>query len=136
MHCCSSSFVARCLAVSSDQLLYILQSPYLGLIAFIVIGYGLSVNMVEVTWKALLKIQFPNSIDYQAYMGILQTILGATALFIAVFVGGNAMRRYGWYLSAQLTPIVLGITSLIYFIIYFCSPSFVLRRNFLSCFLP
>ena len=89
-----------------------------------VIGYGISVNMVEVSWKAMLKLQFPNAADYQAYMGIVQTILGFISLFVAVFVGGNIIRRYGWYASAQLTPIILGLTSLLFFLMFFIFPNY------------
>lgn len=109
----------------TDSLIFIFRSPYLGLIAMMVIGYGLSVNLVEVSWKAMLKLQFPNAADYQAYMGIVQTILGAISLFVAIFVGGNIIRIYGWYASAQLTPIVLGVTSLLFFITYFIFPNYL-----------
>ncbi len=112
-----------------DSLLFIMRSPYLGLIAFMVIGYGISVNMVEVSWKAMLKLQFPSPGDYQAYMGIVQTILGVISLFVAVFVGGNIIRRYGWYASAQLTPIVLGLTSLLFFVMYFLFPDYVTNHK-------
>lgn len=105
-----------------ESILYIVRSPYLGLIALMVIGYGLSVNLVEVTWKAVLQLQYPDPNDYQSYMGILQFSLGIVSLIIAVFVGGNVIRRYGWYLSAQLTPIVLGLTSIMFFAVYFWYP--------------
>lgn len=107
-----------------DSLFFIMRSPYLGLIALMVIGYGISVNMVEVSWKAMLKLQFPDPSGYQAYMGIVQTILGFISLFVAVFVGGNIIRNYGWYTSAKLTPIVLGITSFLFFIVYFIFPNY------------
>ena len=113
-----------------DSLVFIISSPYLGLIALMVIGYGLSINMVEVTWKAILKLQFPNSNDYQAYMGIVQTILGMVSLFIAIFVGGNVIRRYGWYASAQLTPLILGVTSFLFFMFYFTCPKYLMLLVF------
>jgi len=107
-----------------DSILYIIRSPYLGLIALMVIGYGLSVNLVEVTWKALLQLQYPDSNDYQAYMGMIQFALGIVSFLLAMFLGGNVIRKYGWYISAQLTPIVLGVTSLLFFAIYFMFPDF------------
>ncbi len=107
-----------------DSIAYIMSSRYLWLIALMVIGYGLSVNLVEVTWKAILKIQYPNANDYQAYMGMLQFILGVVSLCMAIFLGGNVMRKYGWRASAQLTPIVLGITSVLFFAAYFMFPDF------------
>jgi len=108
-----------------DSIMYIVRSPYLGLIALMVIGYGLSVNLVEVTWKALLQLQYPDPNDYQAYMGVIQFILGVTAFLFAMLLGGNVIRKYGWYISAQLTPIVLGIMSVVFFVIYFMFPDLI-----------
>lgn len=105
-----------------ESLVYITKSPYLGLIALLVIGYGLSVNLVEVTWKAVLQLQYPDPNDYQAYMGMLQFYLGIVSLILALFAGSTIIRRYGWYISAQLTPIVLGVTSILFFVTYFIYP--------------
>lgn len=102
----------------TESLKYIVTSPYLGLIAVLVIGYGVSVNMVEVVWKALLKLHFPNPTDYQRYMGVLQTILGIVAFMIALF-GSTIIDRIGWLFSALLTPLTLAITSLLFFAVYF-----------------
>jgi AAA family ATP:ADP antiporter len=119
-----------------DSIMYIMRSPYLGLIALMVIGYGLSVNMVEVTWKAILQLQYPDSNDYQAFMGILQLCIGIVSLMVAVFFGGNMMRKYGWYASAQLTPIVLGITSMLFFALYFMFPDFTQEQPVLFALSP
>jgi len=105
-----------------ESLRYIMRSPYIGLIAVIVISYGLSVNMIEVAWKALLKMKYPNPAEYQQFLSMLLTILGVVSTIVAVGVGGGFIRRFGWYLSAQLTPLVLGITSLLFFIVYFMCP--------------
>jgi AAA family ATP:ADP antiporter len=107
-----------------DSLVFIMKSPYLGLIAFMVIGYGISINMVEVSWKAMVRLQFPNPTDCQAFMGIVQTILGAVSLFVAAFIGRGIIRNYGWYISAQLTPIILAITSGLFFAVYFIFPDY------------
>lgn len=84
-----------------------------------VIGYGLSVNMIEVLWKATLKIRYPRSEEYQAFMGVVSSATGILSLCLALFVGGNVMRKFGWRLSALLTPIVLGIASLAFLGAYF-----------------
>lgn len=34
-----------------------------------VICYGMSINIVEVTWKSKLKLAFPNPNDYSEFMG-------------------------------------------------------------------
>ena len=102
-----------------DSLKHIFQSPYLGAIALMVIGYSISVNMVEVLWKGILKIKYPDSNDYQAFMGIVSSIIGALSRFLALFVGGNTIRTFGWHFAAQITPIILGIASVAFLGVYF-----------------
>lgn len=97
-----------------ESLMHVLMSPSLGCIALMVIGYSISVNMVEVIWKATLKIKYPDSNDYQAFMGVVSSITGCLSLFLSLFVGGNIIRRFGWGFGAQLTPIVLGAVSIIF----------------------
>lgn len=106
-----------------DSLIFIAKSPYLGFIAILVIGYGLSVNMVEVVWKAILKIQYPNPAQYQDFMGTLQTLIGISSLIIAIFVSGSVIRRLGWKKAALFTPVVLGITSFTFYGLYLYFPN-------------
>ncbi|HSX19663.1 MAG TPA: Npt1/Npt2 family nucleotide transporter [Gammaproteobacteria bacterium] len=105
-----------------DSLMYIARSPYLGLIALMVIGYGLSVNLVEVTWKSLVKLQYPDPNAYQTFMSMIQFVLGTTSMILAIAFSGGIMRKFGWYLTAQCTPIVLGLCSLAFFVLYFLFP--------------
>lgn len=110
-----------------ESLVHVMFSPYLGCIALMVIGYSISVNMVEVIWKATLKLKFPDSNEYQAFMGIISLATGCLSLFLALFVGGNIIRRFGWGIGAQLTPIILGAVSVVflgaYMINYFYADS-------------
>lgn len=102
-----------------EGLFQVLRSPSLGAIAVMVIGYGLSVNMVEVLWKGTLKGYYPRSQDYQAFMGLVSTATGFLSLFLALFVGSNILRKWGWQLSAQLTPLVLGMASVAFLATFF-----------------
>ncbi|MBI3508808.1 MAG: NTP/NDP exchange transporter [Chlamydiia bacterium] len=111
-----------------ESLLYLVRSPYLGCIAILVIAYGISINLVEVTWKKQLNLQFPNSNDYQAFMGGFSQLTGALTIFMMLFVGGNVIRRFGWGAGAMFTPIVLGITGLAFF-------AFVVFRDQLTGFI-
>jgi len=93
----------------------ILDSRAVGFIAIMVVGYGLSVNLVEVSWKAALKLRYPDANDYQAYCSIVQGIIGVMAFFLSLFIGGNVLRRLGWFSSALATPLILGLCSLAFF---------------------
>jgi ATP:ADP antiporter, AAA family len=58
------------------------RSPYLGCLATMVLGYGLSINLTEVMWKSLVRRRYPDSLAYQVSVGAmllpLQVITDAT----------------------------------------------------------
>lgn len=105
----------------SESLAHVIRNPALGCIALMVIGYGLSVNMVEVAWKGILKIKYPDSNDYQAFMGIISSMTGIVSLILALVVSGNVIRKFGWHVGAQSTPVVLGLASVAFYGLYFLS---------------
>lgn len=94
---------------------YIFSSRYIGLIAGLVICYGISVNLVEGVWKALLKVQFPQPNDYRAFMGSLQIWTGV-ATIICMLIGANILRIFGWYVAAMLTPVMTLLTGGAFFL--------------------
>ncbi len=93
---------------------YLLKSPYLGMIAVIVLAYGISINLVEVVWKGQVKIRFPNSNDYNAFMGGFSFVTGFITIILMV-VGNNILRRFSWLRAAMITPIMILVTSMIFF---------------------
>lgn len=98
-----------------DSFLCLAKSKYIGCLALLVIAYGVAINLIEVSWKSQLKLQYPDSNDYSAFMGLFSTITGAVTIFMMLFVGGNVIRRFGWGVAAQITPIVLLITGVGFF---------------------
>lgn len=108
-----------------ESLAYILKSKYLLCIAVLVIAYGISIQLVEVTWKAQLKLQYPNPNEYSAFMGYFSTISGITTILMMLFISGNIIRRWGWGVAAQITPVVLLITGVGFF-------SFIIFRDSLA----
>jgi AAA family ATP:ADP antiporter len=110
-----------------ESLLYLIRSPYLGCIAILVMAYGMSINLVEVTWKKQLNLQYPNPNDYQDFMGSFSWATATLTIFMMLFVGGNVIRRFGWGVGALFTPIVLAITGLGFF-------AFVIFREQLAGF--
>lgn len=106
---------------------YLAKSKYVLCIATLVIAYGVCINLVEVTWKGQLKLQYTNPNDYSAFMGQFSFITGAATLLMMLFVGGNVIRRFGWSVAALATPVVLLVTGVIFF-------SFVIFKDSLSGF--
>jgi AAA family ATP:ADP antiporter len=93
---------------------FILQSPYLGLIAMLVLAYGVSINVFEGVWKGQIKIAYPTEVEYNKVMGGLSTVTGGIAV-ILMLVGSNLLRRFSWRTCALITPIVLITGILIFF---------------------
>ncbi|MFZ0565381.1 MAG: NTP/NDP exchange transporter [Chlamydiales bacterium] len=98
-----------------ESLVYLAKSPYILCIAVLVISYGVAINIVEVTWKSQLKLQYPDANRYSTFMGGFSTVTGAVTVFMMLFVGGNVIRRFGWGAAALVTPVVLLITGAIFF---------------------
>jgi AAA family ATP:ADP antiporter len=98
-----------------ESFLYLTRSPYLGCICLMVIGYGMSINLIEVVWKSQLKLQFPNENDYSTFMGKFSASTGVVT-FITFTIGSNVIRRLGWKIAALLTPLMILITGGLFFI--------------------
>ena len=107
-----------------DSLKFIAKSPYLRCIAIMVVAYGLTMNLTETTWKANLKFAFPETGAYQNFMAIISSSVGVCSFIITLFFSGMIIRRLGWHFSAQLPPIVIGITSIL-FLTIFLNPEWV-----------
>jgi len=107
---------------------YLLSSKYIACLAILVIGYGIAINLVEVTWKGQLKLQFTNPNEYSAFMGLFSTLTGAVTIVMMLFGGGNIIRRFGWTFAALITPVVLLATGAGFF-------SFVMFKQYLTGFI-
>ncbi|MBM3198444.1 MAG: NTP/NDP exchange transporter, partial [Chlamydiae bacterium] len=110
-----------------DSFLFLAKSKYIGLLAILIISYGVTINLVEVTWKKQLQLQYPEPCAYNKFMGQFSTWTGIVTVFMMLFVGGNVVRRFGWTKAALVTPTVLAITGVGFF-------SFILFRDNLAGF--
>lgn len=101
-----------------ESLRFILSSKYLRCIAVIVIAYGLTINLAEVTWKANLKMAYPDTGAYQGFMASITSSVGLCSFFITTLFSGMIIRMLGWHFSAQVTPIVVGAGSLLFLLLF------------------
>lgn len=97
-----------------ESLKLIGRSPYLRSIAIMVVAYGLTVNLTEITWKANLQLAYPETGPYQSFMATVSSSVGICSFIITLFFSGMIIRKLGWNFSAQLPPMVIGATSLIF----------------------
>ena len=93
-----------------DSFAFLFKSKYLMYIAILVVSYGIAINLIEVTWKQQLKLQFPTSNEYLDFMGSYNTYVARTTIFMMLFLTGNVIRSFGWGVTAAITPVVLLVT--------------------------
>merc|ERR1711881_179493 len=89
---------------------YLLTSPYIGMIAILVLSYGMSINLIEFVWKKQIKLYYqgdPNS--YSAFMGNFSTFTGIATMVLIMLCKG-IVRKYGWLTGALITPMFVAIT--------------------------
>ncbi|KAK8559853.1 hypothetical protein V6N13_016586 [Hibiscus sabdariffa] len=97
-----------------ESLKFLVSSPYIRDLATLVVAYGISINLVEVTWKSKLKAQFPSPNEYSSFMGDFSTCTGI-ATFTMMLLSQFIFDKYGWGVAATITPTVLLLTGVGFF---------------------
>ncbi|KAG6497302.1 plastidic ATP/ADP-transporter-like [Zingiber officinale] len=114
----------------NESLKVLLSSRYVRDLATLVVAYGISINLVEVTWKSKLKAQFPSPNEYSSFMGDFSTMTGI-ATFTMMLLGRWILRKFGWGVAAMITPTVLLLTGVGFFsLILFGEPLAPLLGSF------
>jgi ATP:ADP antiporter, AAA family len=93
---------------------YLARSRYLRNIAIIVFAYNVVINLVEVLWKHQVKQLYPDTTQYNIYMGYVTAATGVVAVIGAFFVSA-ILRRFRWSAGALITPLMLLVTSIGFF---------------------
>ncbi|KAK4361957.1 hypothetical protein RND71_017198 [Anisodus tanguticus] len=105
-----------------ESLKILASSKYIRDLAALVVAYGISINLVEVTWKSKLKAQFPSPNEYSSFMGDFSTATGI-ATFTMMLLSQWIFDKYGWGTAAKITPTVLLLTGVGFFsLILFGTP--------------
>lgn len=101
-----------------DSIKFIARSKYLRYIAVMVISYGLTMTLVEVSWKANLKLAYPDIGAYQSFMASITSSVGICSLCITTLLSGVIIRSLGWRFCAQVPPIIVGGGAVIFLTLY------------------
>jgi AAA family ATP:ADP antiporter len=99
----------------SESFKYLLTSPYIGMIAILVLSYGMSINLIEFLWKKQIKLYYagdPNA--YSAFMGNFSTFTGISTMILIMLCKG-IVRKFGWLTGAVITPAAVAITGGLFF---------------------
>jgi ATP:ADP antiporter, AAA family len=110
---------------------YLAKSKYILSLAAIVLCYGVAINLVEVTWKGQLRLQYPDALDYNRFMGYFSFTVG-TFTIAMVFIGSWVLRRFGWSSAAMFTPVALGLTAFPFFMFVLLKPRFGVDASILG----
>lgn len=98
-----------------ESIKYVFTNPYIGLIALLVLSYGLSINLIEFVWKKQLQIQFAGDPSgYNAFMGSFSKWTGIATIVI-IFLTKGVVSKFGWFAGAVITPIMLAVTGGLFF---------------------
>jgi len=106
-----------------DNFRYLFGSRYLMGIAVIVIAYNVVINLVEVLWKHEVHALYPNPADYNYYMNHVMAIIGMIATLTSLLMTGNVIRFFGWTNTALMTPVILLVSSIAFFGLFFFKES-------------
>ena len=93
---------------------FLAQSSYLRHISVLVLSYGLSMELTEIIWKAIVKLAFPDKTDYLAFMGQYSKIVGLSTFFM-LLIGNKLIGIFGWIFGALTTPVCMLIFSIPFF---------------------
>ncbi|MDF2576807.1 MAG: tlcA-A [Chlamydiales bacterium] len=104
-----------------DSFQLLIHSKYLGYIALLVIGYGISINLVEITWKEQARLLYPNPNELNAFFSHVSSAVAMANLGM-LFLGSYIVRKFGWTMGAMTTPIILFVSGIAFF-------SFVIFRT-------
>ena len=104
----------------SESIKVVFSSKYLGLLALLLICYGISNVLIENVWKDRVRELYPTKAAYGAFMGNYQWYLGTISIFF-MLVGSNILRLVSWTKAALLTPIMFLITATLFFLFIFDS---------------
>lgn len=109
--------------VESAKLIF--KSPELGLIAILIMAYGITINLVEVQFKHQLGLWYAGDKGgYNWFMGEFSTVTGIATIIFGLLAGSNILRRVSWFSAAIITPTVVTIGGILFFCFIF-SESFV-----------
>lgn len=100
-----------------DSFVFLTHSKYMLYIAVLVVAYGIAINLIEVTWKGQVRLQYPTMNEYLQFMGTYNRCIAWTTIFMMLFVTNNVLRIFGWRVAALMTPTVLLVTGAIFFTI-------------------
>ncbi|HSX19772.1 MAG TPA: Npt1/Npt2 family nucleotide transporter [Gammaproteobacteria bacterium] len=111
----------------------IISSPELGLIAMLIMAYGVTINLVEVQWKEQLKFYFAGDRGgYNGFMGQYSLWTGVITIAFSLFIGSNILRILSWFKAAVITPVFILLGGGLFFAFILSSKDIMYLKDFVA----
>ncbi len=94
---------------------FLARSRYMVFIAILVVAYNIVYNLSDVLWTEQIRQRYPVASEFNAYINQIASITGVFATLSALILSGNVIRRYGWTITALITPGIWLVTSIGFF---------------------
>ncbi len=98
-----------------ESIQYLWKNQYIRNIAIIVIVYNISSNLTEVIWKGEVHKLYPDPEAFGTYMSQVMIWISLFAIFSDLCISSSLIRRFGWTTGALVTPVILLLTSVLFF---------------------
>ncbi len=105
----------------------VFKSSQLIFLTFIVIAYNISYNLIEVLWTSKLHECYYDPTQLNSYINRVTFLTGIFSALLALLVCRPAIQKFGWTITALITPIIWLITGL-GFLISILSQNFFLYQ--------
>jgi AAA family ATP:ADP antiporter len=92
----------------------VLKSKYLMMIFVLNASYGITMNLMEAVWKSQVLLLYKDPNDFNMLMGKLSFLTGLVTIIIMI-IGTNILRRFSWKTAALITPAIVLVTSVFFF---------------------
>ncbi|MBR1779370.1 MAG: hypothetical protein IJ758_02580 [Clostridia bacterium] len=89
-------------------------NSYMGLVAMLVIGYGMAINFSEVIMKDQMKTLCTTPGEYLHMYSTMSKIISLLTIFVTIFAS-NILRRCKWKTAALVTPSIFLFAGAIFF---------------------
>lgn len=89
----------------SESIMFVKKSKYLAYLIAIVLAYNIVWNLTDVVWTHRAKLAYENSKHFYSYLNQVTFLTGVIATVFGV-ISGAVIRKFGWKLSALVTPVV------------------------------
>ncbi|MFI5334054.1 MAG: Npt1/Npt2 family nucleotide transporter [Chlamydiales bacterium] len=124
---------SRKLLSLSSSVRYLMKSPYLTALLFIVVAEYIAYALGELIFLQTLKDAYPSPADYCQYLGNLSLWTGVLTALFALVLTPYLLQTYGWGRSALITPVLMVIVTFAFFaVICFGNAGFFPGSSFLS----